>query len=120
LSEQLFESHLTSLGLSFDYESLFGGKRPDYLVRHSGGEFVVEVEELRDPEPRPAGGYSPTTAVREALRRARNQMHGCKYLPSGIVVYSDSMWRSVTPETVASAAFGPGFVDARRHDRVEV
>src|SRR5271169_5709250 len=58
--------------------------------------------------------------LRYEKRRARNQLRGCKYLPSGIVVYSDSMWQSVTPETVASAAFGPGFVDARRHDRVEV
>jgi hypothetical protein len=119
VSEQLFESHLLSLGLPFHYEPTFGGKRPDYLVHYGRGEFVVEVEELRDPAPLPIGGYSPTTAVREALRRARNQLRGCKHLPSGIVVYSDSILRGVTPETVASAAFGPGFVDARRHDRTE-
>jgi hypothetical protein len=119
VAEELFESYLSSQELRWEYEREFGGKCPDYLVRHAGGEFVVEVEELRRPDPLPAGGFSPTDAIREALRRARNQLRGCKHLPTGILVYSEDFYRSVTPETVASAAFGPGFQDARRHDVVE-
>jgi hypothetical protein len=116
----LFESYLSSFGFSWEYEPLLGGKRPDYLISHAGRQFVVEVEELRDPDPLPVGGHYPTTAVREALHRARKQLRGCKHLPTGVVVFSDSVFRSTTVQTVASAAFGPGFQDARRHDRVEV
>jgi hypothetical protein len=80
----------------------------------------VEVEELAHPDPLPSGGYSPTDAIRAALGRGKKQLRGWKHLSTGIVLYSDSMYRSVTPETVAAAAFGPGFQSARRHDRVEV
>src|SRR6185437_6383231 len=120
VSELLFESHLSALGLPFVYEPEFAGKRPDFLVRHPGGECVVEVEELSLPRPSPTGGFSPTDAVVRALRRAKKQLRGCKHLPTGIAVYSEAMLRSVIPETVASAAFGPGFQSAHRHDRVEV
>lgn len=119
VSEDLFASYLSSRGLAWEYEPDFAGKRPDYLVHASGGDFVVEVEELRRPDRLPTAGFSPTGAVREALRRARNQLRGCKHLPSGIVVYSEDLYRSVTPATVAAAAFGPVFQDARRNDVVE-
>jgi hypothetical protein len=64
-------------------------------------------------------GYYPATAIRDALRRARNQLRGCKHMPTGILLYSEAVYRSVTPVTVASAAFGPGYQDARCYDRVE-
>jgi hypothetical protein len=119
VSEVLFESYLSSLGLPWEYEPEFDGKRPDYLLSSAAGPFVVEVEELVDPDPLPSGGYSPTDAVREALRRGKKQLRGCKHLPTGIVVFSESFYRGVTPETAASAAFGPGFQDARRHDLID-
>src|ERR1700687_345711 len=85
VAEHLFESYLASQELRWEYEPLLGGKRPDYLIQHSGGGFVVEVEELQRPDPTPTDRYSPTTAVREALRRARIQLRGCRHLPTGIV-----------------------------------
>jgi hypothetical protein len=118
-AESLFESYLASRDLRADYEPKLGGKRPDYLVHAPGGDFVVEVEELQCPDPIPTQGYSPTTSIRESMRRARNQLRGCKHLPAAILVYSEAMYRSVTPTTVACAAFGPGYQDARRYDRVE-
>jgi hypothetical protein len=106
--------------MSWQYEPVFAGKRPDYLIDHSGGQFVVEVEELGDPVPLPKQGFSPTDAVRATLGRGKKQLRGCKHLPCGIVLYSESIFRSVAPETVAAAAFGPGYQNARRYDRVEV
>lgn len=120
VSERLFESYLSSVGMSWEYEPDFGGKRPDYLVTHGDGQFVLEAEEIVRPDPLPSGGYAPTDAIRAALGRGKKQLRGCKHLPTGIVLYSESIFRSVTPETVAAAAFGPGFQSARRHDRVEV
>jgi hypothetical protein len=119
-AEALFESYLASRELRADYEPEFGGKHPDYLVHAPSGDFVVEVEELHRPDPRPTSGYSPPTAIRGAMHRARNQLlRGCKHLPTAILLYSEDLYRSVTPINVACAAFGPGYNDARRYDRVE-
>jgi hypothetical protein len=114
VSEQLFEAHLRSLLLEWDYEPGFGLKHPDYLLHHSGG-CVIEVEELQNPDPLPTTGFSPVPAIRDALRRARNQLRGCKHLPTGVVLYSESFYRTVSPITVASAAFGPGYQDLHDH-----
>ena len=119
VAEELFEAYLGSQHLRWDYEPQVGRWRPDYLVHHPGGQCVVEVKELRRPDPVPTSGYSPVPAIRDAMRRARNQLRGCKHLPTAIVLYSESLYRNVTPLTVASAAFGPGFQDARQYDRVE-
>jgi len=119
VAEQLFESYLGSQGLGWDYEPELGGRHPDYLVRYPGGTFAIEVEELQAPDALPTTGYDPATAIRDALRRARNQLRGCKHMPTGIVLYSEAAHRSVTPVTVASAALGPGYQDARRYDQVE-
>jgi hypothetical protein len=109
VSEVLFERYLSASGLPWVYEPTFGGKRPDYLLPTVYGDVVIEVEELRDPEPLPVGGYSPTTAIRDTLRRAHRQLRGCRHLPNGIVVYSESIFRGVSAENLACAAFGPGF-----------
>lgn len=53
------------------------------------------------------------------MRRARKQLRGCKHLATGVLLYSEAIYRTVTPVTVASAAFGPGYQDARRYDRIE-
>lgn len=110
----MFESYLRSLQLEWDYEPQFGSKHPDYFVRNSGG-CVIEVEELQNPDPLPTTGFSPIPGIREALRRARNQLRFCKHLPTGIVLYSESFYRTVSPVTVASAAFGPGYQDSHDH-----
>lgn len=113
-SEHLFESYLRSLPQEWDYEPGFGSKHPDYLLHHSRG-CVIEVEELQNPDPLPKVGFSPVPAIRDALRRARNQLRGCKHLPTAIVLYSESFYRSVSPITVAAAAFGPGYQDSHDH-----
>jgi hypothetical protein len=117
-AERLFESYLSGQGLPWEYEPLFGQWRPDYLIHAASADCVVEVEELRQPDPLPSGGYAPDRAVREALRRGHKQVRGCKHLPAGILIYSESVFRSVTGISVAAAAFGPGYQNALPYDRV--
>src|SRR5258708_38807083 len=61
-AEQLFESYLQTQELDWEYEPEFDGKHPDYLVSYSGGQCVLEVESLIDPNPRPKSGFLPNTA----------------------------------------------------------
>jgi hypothetical protein len=82
------------------YEPVLGGKKPDYLVRAQGADCVIEVEELHKPDPLPTEGFDPTRAVGGALRRAHKQLRGCKHLPTGIVVFSDAFFRTVSVGTV--------------------
>ena len=119
ISEQLFESYLDSQDLRWEYEPDFGSKRPDYLLTDSAGQCVVEVEELLCPNPVPTVGYSPVDAIRQAMRRGRKQLKGCKHLPASIALYSEAPYRSVTPVNVACAAFGPGYRDLRNYQKIE-
>jgi hypothetical protein len=59
IAEKLFEEYLRSQDLRWDYEPELGGKRPDYLIHHLVGSFVVEVESLVRPEPVPNKAYDP-------------------------------------------------------------
>lgn len=61
IAEELFESYLKSQSVQWDYEPEFGRWRPDYLLHPPGGECVIEVEELRCPDPVPIAGFSPIT-----------------------------------------------------------
>ena len=72
--------------------------------------------QLRNPDPLPTDGFYPTAAIRDVLRRGRKQLRGCKHLPTAILVFSDSMFRSVTTVSVAAAAFGPGYQQGRSYD----
>ena len=119
IGEEFFESYLRSQGLTWEYEPVIGRRRPDYLVHRAEVPCLIEMEGLDRPGVGAVGGFSPCVAIRNALRRARNQLREFKFLPLGIALYTDSAIRALNPHTASSAAFGPGFNDSRSRDRLD-
>lgn len=118
-AEVVFEEYLTSQGVTWEYETLPGRKKPDYLIAHGGGKCVVEVKLIEDPNPRPHGGYDPDRSVRAKIRDARKQLKEYKHLPCGLAIYSESAYGPHEPSILLAAAFGPGYQQVERdHSRI--
>ena len=109
-SEHLFERYLDSRGLRWAYEAHAGRKQPDYLIRLGPETCICEVKEFDDPDPKPTGGFSACPPIREKINRAARQFREYKHRPCGLVLFnSRSIYRSLDPTTVLSAALGQDF-----------
>jgi len=106
--EELFERYLHSQELHWEYESLPGQKRPDYVIQHHTGRCIFEVKDFDDPKPRPTDGYDPSPPIQRKMRRAREQFEEYKDHCCSVVLYSGSIYRAIYPSAVLCAAFGPG------------
>jgi hypothetical protein len=113
-AEILFENYLSQHGMKWEYEALSGRTKPDYAIPCASGKCVIEVKQIQNPNPPPAGGYNPGRFVRAKIQRARKQLREYKDHPCSLAIYSDSIFASHSPSTVLSAAFGPGFQHAGR------
>lgn len=114
-AEAAFEHYLADRGVTWEYETLSGRKKPDYLIPHAAGKCIVEVKEIEDPDPRPTEGFNPDRPVRAKIQRARKQFREYKDLPCGLAVYSESMFGPYEPSVMLAAAFGPGYQQAGRN-----
>jgi hypothetical protein len=108
-AECVFEEYLRHRGLTWEYEALPGRKKPDYAIPHPTGKCVVEVKEIRDPNPLPMNGFRPDRPIRKKIRRARTQLGEYKEYCCSLAIFSDSMFGPSEPGTILGAAFGPGF-----------
>lgn len=113
-AEVVFEEYLAGQRITWAYETLSGQRKPDYLIPYVGGNCVVEVKQIEDPDPRPTEGFSPDRPVRSKIDRARKQFREYKELPCALAVYSESMFGPYEPSILLSAAFGPGYQQAGR------
>ena len=108
-AEIVFEEYLTGQGITWEYETLYGQKKPDYRIPHARGKCIVEVKQIQDPDPRPSGEFSPDRSVRLKIDRARKQFREYKELPCALAMYSESIFGPHEPSTLLAAAFGPGY-----------
>jgi hypothetical protein len=113
-AEVVFEEYLTGQSITWEYETLAGHRKPDYLIPHNDGKCIVEVKQIEDPNPRPTEGFNPYRFVRAKIDRARKQFREYKNLPCALAVYSESMFGPYEPSILLSAAFGPGYQQAGR------
>ena len=113
-AETVFEQYLAGHGIDWEYETLPGRKKPDYLIPHAGGKCIVEVKEIEDPDPRPTAGFHPDRPVRAKIHRARKQFREYKNHLCSLSVYSESMFGPCEPSVMLAAAFGPGYQQAGR------
>lgn len=113
-AETIFEQYLADRGMTWEYETLPGRKKPDYLILHAEGKCIVEVKEIEDPNPRPTGGFNPDRPIRAKIHRARKQFREYKDLPCSLAIYSESMFGPYEPSIMLAAAFGPGYQQAGR------
>jgi len=108
-AETIFEEYLVRHGLTWEYETLPGIKRPDYVIPCASGKCVVEVKEIEDPDPSPKNRFIPDLPVRAKIRAARKQLREYKNLPCSLAIYSESIFGPYEPGVVLAAAFGPGY-----------
>jgi hypothetical protein len=113
-AELVFEDYLARHGIIWEYETLAGLKKPDYVIPHAAGKCIVEVKQIEDPNPRPTKGYNPDRSVRAKIKSARKQLGEYKEHPCSLAVYSESMFGPYEPSIILSAAFGPGYTQAGR------
>ena len=113
-AEIVFERYLTGHAIAWQYESLTGRRKPDYLITCSSGKCIVEVKQIEDADPRPMGGHNPDRPIRAKIRSARRQFREYKDLPCSLAVYSESIFGPSDPSVLLSAAFGPGFQQVGR------
>ena len=113
-AEIVFEDYLTRHGVAWEYETLPGLKKPDYVIPHTSGKCIVEVKQIEDPDPRPTHGFNPDRPVRAKIRRARKQLGEYKDHPCSLAVYSESIFGPYEPSIILAAAFGPGYQQAGR------
>ena len=113
-AEIVFEEYLTGQGITWEYETLYGQKKPDYLIPRARVKCIVEVKQIQDPDPRPSGEFSPDRSVRLKIDRARKQFREYKELPCALAMYSESIFGPHEPSTLLAAAFGPGYQQAGR------
>jgi hypothetical protein len=100
--------------MTWEYETLPGLKKPDYVILCASGKCVVEVKEIEDPDPRPIEDFEPDRPVRAKIRRARKQLGEYKDLPCSLAIYSESMFGPYEPSIMLAAAFGPGYQQTGR------
>ncbi len=111
-AEAVFEEYLARHGITWEYETLPGQRKPDYLIPYAKGKCIVEVKEIEDPDPWPERSFEPDRPVRAKIRAARKQLKEYKHLPCGLAVYSESMFAPHEPGILLAAAFGPGYQQA--------
>ncbi len=97
-SELLFEEYLSSNGyMDWDFEPDIPGqtRRPDYLLRWKGGEFLLEVKQMlaKGPLPRIAT-VDPYKGLREEINEARRKFRKLKQWCCSLVVCNISDWRT--------------------------
>jgi hypothetical protein len=116
-SEALFETYLALIGVGFDHEPDFGGKRPDYWLKDTGGAYqaVVEVKELEWPSAIPratpetgpqAYGVDSYTPLREKINVAAKQFRAAKHLPCLLVLYNKGCFYHLDDRLVYGAMLG--------------
>ncbi|MBZ5700451.1 MAG: hypothetical protein LAN84_01240 [Acidobacteriia bacterium] len=106
-SEKTFERYLDSQNLAWTRFPDIRQKHPDYKVEHGQLTCVFEIKEFEDPAIKPVGGFSPCPAIQEKITQARKQFKGYREKCCVLVLWnSKSIYRSVLPDVVASAAFG--------------
>jgi hypothetical protein len=113
-AEVVFEEYLTDQGVTWEYETLPGQRKPDYLIPHATGKCIVEVKLIADPDPRPTEGFYPGRPVLKKIQRSGEQFREYKNLPCALAVYSESMFGPYDPSVLLSAAFGPGYQQGGR------
>jgi len=91
-AEIVFEDYLTRHAVAWEYETLPGLKKPDYVIPHTSGKCIIEVKQIEDPDPRPTHGFNPDRPVRAKIRRARKQFGEYKDHPCSLAVYSESIF----------------------------
>jgi hypothetical protein len=93
-SEMLLEGYLRSRGYTdFEFEPEIPGssKRPDYRLRWTGGEVLLEVKELRaKPADFQAGSgyFDPYPPLREKINAAREKFRRLKQYCCCLVLYN--------------------------------
>lgn len=106
-SEQVFERYLEGQNLAWTRFPTTTGRHPDYKVQHGRSTCLFEVKEFDDPAIKPTGGFSACPAIREKISQARKQFKAYREHSCNLVLWnSKSIYRSVLPDAVASAAFG--------------
>lgn len=125
--EALFERYLDAHGYEIlAYEPDLGtAKRPDYLVRFSGSEFVVEVKSFDTPPLAPASspsGFTPLpslTAVRNKISTGASQLKGITGYPLVVVLTNPRMSPvPLVPAMVISAMYGDQQVSFPENDEL--
>jgi len=94
--------------IPWEYESLPGVKKPDYVVPCAFGKCIVEVKEIENPQPWPTHGFEPDRPVRAKMKSARKQLSEYKDLPCSLAIYSESAFAPHEPSVLLAAMFGPG------------
>jgi hypothetical protein len=106
-SEKTFERYLESQNLEWARFPDSQEKHPDYKVEHRELTCLFKIKEFEHPARRPVGGFSPCPAIQEKLTQARKQFKEYRNQCCVLVLWnSKSIYRSVMPDVVASAAFG--------------
>ncbi len=113
-AEIVFEDYLTRHGIVWEYETLPGLKKPDYVIPHASGKCIIEVKQIEDSHPRPTHGFNPDRPVRAKIRRARKQLGEYKEYPCSLALYSESIFGPYEPSIMLAAAFGAGYQQAGR------
>lgn len=111
-SEKTFEQYLGGQNLMWARFPDTQEKHPDYKVEHGRLTCLFEIKEFEDPKNKPVGGFSPCPPIKEKITQARKQFKRYREKCCVLVLWnSKSIYRSVLPDVVASAAFGK-YVDA--------
>jgi hypothetical protein len=113
-SEALFEEYLASNNyMGWDYEPQIHGqtKRPDYRLNWQGREYLFEVKELREKEPRPepskATWINPYKALRGKINEARKKFKNLKDYCCSLVVCNIGDWQArLDSQIVFGVMFG--------------
>ena len=105
-SEIAFEQYLQAQNLKWMAIPTSDQKQPDYKIEHGATACVFEVKEFDDPNPEPSGGFSPCPPIREKIHTAAKQFKNYRDCCCALVFWNTSLYRTVLPQTVLSAAFG--------------
>src|SRR5882672_10729143 len=107
-SEEAFESYLKASDLSHDRIRESSGKRADYRLQHGKTDCVFEVKEFDDPPlANRIGAHPLAPPIRNKISRAAKQFREHRDCCCSLVLWnSKSIYRSVQPIVVLSAAFG--------------
>jgi len=109
-SETVFEEYLNCHSLDWEAVDTGPQKEPDYRIKLGSQDCIFEVKEFDDPKPRPKSSFDPCRPVRQKLKKAREKFVRYETVSCNVVLFnSRSIYRSLTPDVVAAAAFGEHF-----------
>jgi hypothetical protein len=110
LTHRVLERYLDAHAIPWEPIPVGPKRSADYLLKPGSSRITCEVKTLVGKNQFRSGGYDPCRPIVRKIKKARPQLHGSDDQPHCVVLHSQSFLDCLSPTTVASAAFGPGFV----------